>query len=176
MALRQLVHPVDVLDRGAKAKKVLHQLLAGVLVRAYPCLDYGSADHTDARVRAHEVEVVDVVAETVDVGTRLHAVAQLEPEVMTALAVAVHRLQPELHHGLRDGARIPIAGAVDDVQLHCCCCCGIPRPSSPATAAGTLLGWKYVSRSAISSVRSKARHSPSNSSGLWAMDCVLACW
>src|SRR6266550_3002022 len=104
-----------------------------------------------------DVEVMDVVAESVHVGPRLDPVAHLEPEVGAALAVAVHRLQPHLHHGLRDGARVAIASAVDDLEFHfatwrasatrrgltdCCCCCGTPRPSSPETAAGTLLGCK----------------------------------
>src|SRR5438094_3925413 len=110
---------------------------------------------------------MDGVAIAVQVGARLDAVAQLEPEVQAPLPIAVHRPQAYLHHRLGDGRRVPIARAVDYLQLHedylglgdppphemgrgrgwglfvcCCCCCGIPRPSSPATLAGTLLGWK----------------------------------
>ena len=77
-------------------------------------------------MRADEVEVVDVIAEPVYVGSRLQTVAQLEPEIDAALAVAVHRLEAHLHHRLGDRARIPVAGAVQDLELHdrtfCCCC------------------------------------------------------
>src|SRR2546430_4748875 len=124
-----------------------------------------------------QVEVVNVVAESVHVAPWLDAVAHLESEISAALSVAVHRLQPHLHHGLGDGTRVAISRAVHDLQLHamtCCCCCGMPRPSSPVTAAGTLLGWKYVSRRPSSSWRSRPRHSASNSRGLCKIDWVLA--
>ena len=90
----------------------------------------------------HEVEVVDVVAETVHVGARFHAVAQLEPEVETSLPVPVHRTKADLHDGFRNRGCVAVPGVVHDVEPHCCCCWGMPRPSSPVTAAGTLLGWK----------------------------------
>src|SRR5205807_7894377 len=121
----------------------LHQLLAGFGVRVEARFHRGTADHAQARMRADEVEVVNLIAEPVDIRACLHAMAQLELEVEAALAVAVHRTEPDLHHRFGDRARIPVARAVHDLELHCC---GIPWPSSPVTAAGTLLGWKYVSR------------------------------
>src|SRR5713226_6577486 len=111
-------------------------------------------------MRAHEVEVVDVVAVAVHVAARLDPMAQLQVEVEAALPIAVHRTQPHLHHRFGDRTGVPVARAVHDLELHCC---GMPRPSSPITAAGTLLGWKYDSRSATSSRRRTARHSASKS-------------
>src|SRR6266446_619111 len=187
MAARQLAHAFDVFHRGAKSQEVLHELLAGLLIGLEPGLDRGAADHAEARVRAHEVEVVHVVAVAVHVGVGLDPVAQLEPEIDAPLAVSVHRSQSDLHHRLGDGSRVAVARAVYDLELHaprpmngkgrcrrrglsCCCCCGMPCPSSPVTLAGTLLGWKYVSRSAISRSRRIARQSWSNSRGRSAID------
>ena len=152
MPQRQLAHPVDLFHRRAKAQKILHELFAGIVIRGQSGFDSRAADHAQTGVRADQVEVVDVVAIPVDVSLRFYAVAQLKVEVEAALAVAVHGLQPDLHHGLGDGSGVPVPRAVHDLELHLCCCCwGMPRPSSPVTAAGTLLGWKYVSRSATSS-------------------------
>src|SRR2546428_8583013 len=123
---------------------------------------------------------MDVVAVAVHISARLDAVAQLEPEIDAALAVAIHRPQPHLHHRLGDGRGVTVARAVDDLELHdptcCCCCCGMPWPSSPATLAGTLLGWEDVSRRAISRRRRIERPPRSNSRGRSAIGCVFARW
>src|SRR5438309_2265442 len=89
-----------------------HPLLALLLVRTEAGLDRGAADHAQSRMWADEVEVVDTVAESVHVCPRLDPVADLEPEVGAALPVPVHRLQPHLHHGLRDRTGVVIASAV----------------------------------------------------------------
>src|ERR1700736_3482104 len=123
-------------------------------------------------MRAHQVEVVDVVPVTVAILARLDSGADVQLELETSLPVAVDRPQPHLHDRLRYRSDIPVAGLVHDPQLHCCCCWGIALPSSPTTLAGTLLGWEYVSRIAISSWRSSARHSASKSRGCSAIDSV----
>src|SRR5258708_37165302 len=116
-------------------------------------------------MRADKVEVVDVVAVTVEVGARFDPGADVELEFEAPLPEAVHRPQTHFHDRFGDRAGIPEKSAVHDLELHCCCCWGMARPSSPITFAGTLLGWKEVSRMASSSWRRTLRPSLSNLRG-----------
>ena len=101
---RELSNAVDLSYRRAKAKEVVHQLLARVRIQRDAGFHCGAADDAQSRVRADQVEIVHMVAEAVLVGACFQTVAQLELEIEASLAVAVHRPQPDLHHRLRDRA------------------------------------------------------------------------
>src|SRR5262249_20220043 len=173
---RQLPHSLDVRDRRAETKEVLDQLLSRLGVGRQTGLHGGAADDAHAGVRPHQIEVLNLVAVAVHVALGLDAMAQLQLEADAPLAVAVHGAQPELHDRLGDRPGVSIPRAVHDLELHCCCCWGMPRSSSPATAAGTLVGWKYVWRRATSSDRHSVRHSSMNSRGWDNTRAMSACW
>src|SRR5260370_36979574 len=91
-------------------------------------------------MRADKVEVVDVVAVTVEVGARFDPGADVELEFEAPLPEAVHRPQTHFHDRFGDRAGVAEKGAVHDLELHCCCWCGVARPPPPTTSAGSFLG------------------------------------
>jgi len=80
---RQLADAGHVFDRRAVAQEVIHQVFARVGIQLEAGLDHRSARHAQPCVRAHEVEVVHVVAVAIAIGVRLdpRADGQLELDV-----------------------------------------------------------------------------------------------
>src|SRR5260370_12844092 len=179
MPARQLTHAGHVFHWRSITEKVLDQLLALIGGRFQPRLDHRFADDVQAGVRPHEIEVVDAVSIAVPRGVCLDSRADVEDEFQASLPISVHRLELHLHHRLRDRPHVPISGLVHHLELHwpftCCCCWGIALPSSPITLAGTLLGWKYASRMATTSWRSRSPHCISKSRGFTATHLGSAC-
>ena len=116
MPARQLAHARYVIGRRSESEEVEHEVLALVGLQLAAGLDHGPADHAQALVVSHEVEVVDVVPIAVHVRARAHLRTHVEPELEAALAAAVHWTQPHLHDRLGDRCGVPKSGGVYDLE------------------------------------------------------------